>query len=73
MKRSAPANVVTAENLELLCDMLHESYTASYKSSSLKVRRRYRVLLVALEAERQQRELASAFSAREPLSFKFDR
>ena len=78
MKRSTPSNsafsnVVTAENLERLSEMLHESYTASYKSSSLKVRRRYRLLLVALEAELQQRELASAFAARKPSAFRFDR
>lgn len=70
---AALSNIVTEETLELLGDMLYESYTTSYKTSSLKVRRRYRVLLAALEAERQQRELASAFAARKPSAFRFDR
>ncbi len=50
------------EQLELLSAMLAESYAASYKDSSLKVRRRFRRLLSGLEAERAQRELSPALA-----------
>jgi hypothetical protein len=73
LSKAALSNIVTEETLELLGDMLYESYTTSYKTSSLKVRRRYRVLLAAPEAERQQRELASAFASEKPSTFRFDR
>lgn len=63
MKSLAACAVGTiAEDLALLTELLGESYTSSYKTSSLKVRRRYRKLLVALEAERGRREHTPAFA-----------
>ena len=50
MPRPAPPNDGTLGELEHLTALLGESYASSYKASSLKVRRRYRKLLVALEA-----------------------
>lgn len=51
-------------DLSMLINLLSDAYTASYRGSSLKVRRRYRRLIVALQKRRAQ-ELQSAGNATE--------
>ena len=59
-----------ALDLETLITLLSESYTASYRGSSLKVRRRYRRLIVALTKAQAEREVMAEFGRKRayPLS-----
>ena len=59
-----------AFDLETLIALLSESYVASYRGSSLKVRRRYRRLIVALTKAQAEREVMAEFGRKRtyPLS-----
>lgn len=53
-----------AFDLTVLITLLSESYTASYRDSSLKVRRRYRKLITALTKAQVEMNVKAEFGSR---------
>lgn len=68
MNRALQPENGRTDELEELGTMLQESYAASYRGSSLKVRRRYRKMLLALEAEAKRRDHAPALAEKAHLT-----
>ncbi|ADI15125.1 hypothetical protein [Truepera radiovictrix] len=58
-----PRRTLSADDLGTLIRLVSEGYVVTYRGSSLKVRRRYRRLIVALEKRRAQ-ELSVEVTAR---------
>jgi hypothetical protein len=56
-----------AFELSALIALLSESYTASYRGSSLKVRRRYRKLIVALTKAQVEMNVKAEFKSRKQM------